>query len=248
MRALLPAGPADADDVDVHRHYADGWLAAGGFRANFVTSADGSAHAGGTSAGLQTPGDNRVFAALRDLADVIVVGAGTAVAEGYRPVRFSDRRLAVRADLGLAAHLPIAVVSRSLRLDPAAALFAGADPVARPIVLTCADAPADARAALGEVADIVECGTDTVHPALARSALESRGLTRILSEGGPSVFAEQAAAGVVDELCLSLSPLLVGPGPARLTDGAPWQAPVPLRLVGLLEEDGALFARYRTAR
>jgi riboflavin biosynthesis pyrimidine reductase len=78
-----------------------------------------------------------------------------------------------------------------------------------------------------------------------RSALEERGLRRILSEGGPTAFADLVAGGVVDELCLSLSPVLVGPGPARITAGAQWEAPVGLRLVGLLEEDGALFLRYR---
>jgi riboflavin biosynthesis pyrimidine reductase len=247
MRALLPTRDPAAADVDVHRHYADGWLETGGLRANFVTSADGSAHADGTSAGLQTPGDNRVFAALRDLADVVLVGAGTAVAENYRPVRLDEGRLAARARFGFAPSLPIAVVSRSLRLDPAARLFTAAAP-ARTIVLTCSGAPAAARQGLARVADVVDCGTDSVEPARARSALEARGLRRILSEGGPSVFAEQVAAGVVDELCLSLSPLLVGPGPARLTDGAPWGASVSLTLIGLLEEDGALFARYRTVR
>lgn len=248
MRALLPVtGPASTD-VDVHQHYAENWIDAGGLRVNFVTSVDGSAHNGGTSAGLQTPGDNRVFAALRDLADVVVVGAGTAAAEGYRPARFNDRRLGVRAHFGLPAHLPIAVVSRSLRLDPAATLFAATDAAARPIVLTCTNAPADARRALTEVADVIDCGSETVDPAQARTALEARGFTRILSEGGPTVFAEQAAAGVVDELCLTLSPMLVGPGPARLTDGTPWAASVALKLTGLLEEDGALFTRYRVSR
>ena len=247
MRALLPVPDRDVEDVDVHDHYADGWLEAGGVRANFVSSADGAAHAGGTSAGLQTPGDNRVFAALRDLADVVLVGAGTAVAESYRPARLDDRRLAVRARFGLSPHLPVAVVSRSLRLDPAAALFAAAPP-ARTIVLTCTEAPQAARRALAEVADVVDCGVATVDPAQARSALETRGLRRILSEGGPSAFAEQVAAGVVDELCLSIAPLLIGPGPARVTGGEPWTAAAALQLVGLLEEDGALFARYRIGR
>jgi riboflavin biosynthesis pyrimidine reductase len=248
MRALLPAAGGALTDDDVHRHYAERWIDAGGLRANFVTSVDGSAHAGGTSAGLQTPGDNRVFAALRDLADVVVVGAGTAAAEGYGPARFNERRLAIRADFGLSPDLPIAVVSRTLRLDPAAALFTAADPGARPIVLTCTNAPSDARRTLTAVADLVDCGAETVDPARARAALEARGLTRILSEGGPTVFADQVAAGVVDELCLTLSPLLVGPGPARLTDGTPWAASAAMELTGLLEEDGALFARYRIAQ
>ncbi|MBE7190620.1 dihydrofolate reductase family protein, partial [Jatrophihabitans endophyticus] len=81
----------------------------------------------------------------------------------------------------------------------------------------------------------------------ARAVLEERGHTRILAEGGPSVFADLAADGVVDELCLSISPMLIGPGPGRITAGHEWAtSPLPLSLVGLLEDEGALFARYRT--
>ena len=91
--------------------------------------------------------------------------------------------------------------------------------------------------------------TTTSTPPCARAALEDRGFRRILSEGGPTSFAELAAApGVVDELCLSLTPLLAGPGPARITAGAPWARSRALDLTGLLEEDGALFLRYRLPR
>jgi RibD C-terminal domain len=86
VRALLPQ---PVEDVDVHAYYADGWLDRGGLRVNFVVSADGAAQAQGKSAGLQTPGDNRIFAALRDLADVVLVGAGTASVEGYRAIALS---------------------------------------------------------------------------------------------------------------------------------------------------------------
>lgn len=243
MRALLPE---PADDVDIHAFYADGWLDHGGLRVNFVSAVDGAAQAGGRSAGLQTPGDNRVFAALRDLADVVLAGAGTVVAEGYRPVRVSERRRAVRRNLGLSDAVPIAVTSRNLRLDPTSALFAAAPAGARTIVLTCDAAPADRRAALAEVADVVSCGEDDAQPSLVRAALHERGLRRVLSEGGPTAFAALAAApGIVDELCLSLSPLLAGPGPGRITAGAQWGAARDLELRGLLEEDGALFLRYR---
>jgi riboflavin biosynthesis pyrimidine reductase len=244
MRALLPEPRAD---VDVHEFYADGWLDRGGLRVNFVSSVDGAAQAEGRSQGLQTPGDNRIFATLRDLADVVLAGAGTAVAEAYRPAVLSERRRAVRRAFGLTEALPIAVTSRTLRLDPAAFLFTAAPPDARTIVLTCAAAPPDRRTALADVAELIECGDDDVEPTLVRAALQDRGLTRILSEGGPTAFAQLAATpGVVDELCLSLTPLLAGPGPGRITAGAPWAAHRDLRLAGLLEEDGALFLRYRT--
>lgn len=260
MRVLLPvpqpagipgigggndSGVQAHDEADVHGHYAEGWIGAGGMRVDFVASVDGAAHANGRSAGLQTPGDNRIFAALRDLADVVLVGAGTAVAEGYGPVRVSERRAAVRRRFGLAPVLPVAVSSRSLRLDPGAGLFTDAAPGARTIVLTCASAPGDRRSALAEVADVVECGDDTVDPARALTALRDRGHVHVLAEGGPTVFADQVTAGVVDELCLTISPSLIGPGPGRIASGAGWPRSHPLILTGLLEENGALFARYR---
>src|SRR3954453_2125215 len=105
MRALLPE---PVDDVDLHAFYAAGWLDGGGLRMDFVCSADGAAQAEGRSAGLQTPGDNRVFAALRDLADVVLVGAGTARTEGYRGIRLGPQRLAARRKYGLADELPTA--------------------------------------------------------------------------------------------------------------------------------------------
>jgi riboflavin biosynthesis pyrimidine reductase len=253
MRVLLSASPVGAGrdtdphgEADVHAFYAAGWVEAGGLRVDFVASVDGAAQAGGRSAGLQTPGDNRVFAAQRDLADVVLVGSGTAIAEGYRSIRPSERRRAIRRSFGLRDHLPVAVLSRSLSLDPGSPLFAEAPPEARTIVVTCAAAPAERRTGLQRVADVLVCGDDTVDVAAARSALEARGLRRILAEGGPSAFGELAAAGVVDELCLSVTPFLAGPGPSRILTGAmPWPDLRRLALVGALEEDGALFLRYR---
>ncbi len=241
MRSLLPLV---SDDVDLHDWYAKEWLDDGGLRVNFISSVDGAAQAGGKSAGLQTPGDNKVFAVLRDLADVVLAGAGTVVAEGYRPIELSARRRGIRRDHGLREQLPTAVSSRSLRLDPAHPLFAEAPADRRTIVLTCDAAPADIRTALAEVADVVSCGDDVVEPGRLRAALEERGHTRILSEGGPSAFAELAAADVVDELCLSVSPLLAGPGAGRITAGRPWGDARALRLCGVLEDKGALFLRY----
>lgn len=241
MRALLPHPVKDAD---VHQHYAAGWLDRGGLRVNFVSSVDGAANAAGVSKGLQTAGDNIVFAALRDLADVVLVGSGTAVAESYRPARFSERRRSIRADLGLAESMPIAVLSRTLRLDPGSGLFVAAPTAYPTIVLTCAAADAETKRALQRVANVVECGEQTIDSTLARAALEERGLTRILSEGGPSAFKDLLRDRVVDELCLSVSPILVGGAAGRILGGPDAPEPTALTLAGLLEDHDALFARY----
>lgn len=248
MRALLPApDPADSD-LDLHAWYAADWLDRGGLRMNFVASVDGAATEDGRSRGLQTPGDNAVFGVLRDLADVVLAGAGTVRTEGYAAISLSARRSGIRRDLGLAERLPTAVVSRSLRLDPDSPLFTDAPVGARTIVLTCAAGDPAVRAALEPIADVVVCGEQDVDLPAARQALEQRGLRRILSEGGPTLFAQLAHDRVVDELCLSVTPILTGPGARRIVAGELWPGePIGLRLTGLLEEDGALFCRYRTS-
>jgi riboflavin biosynthesis pyrimidine reductase len=236
MRALLPE---PGTDIDVHAHYAAGWLERGGIRANMVASVDGAAAAGGKSAGLQTPGDNRVFAALRDLADVVLVGWSTAATEDYGPGSPGARR----AEFGLASRLPIAVVSRSLRIDPSQRLFA--DPARRPLVVTCASSDEQRRAELGERSTVLVCGTDEIDYRQVRQAFAELGLTRVLCEGGPRILAQVLASGELDELCLSVSPIAVGPGAGRIVAGDDATGgPRPLLLTGLLEEDGALFLRY----
>jgi riboflavin biosynthesis pyrimidine reductase len=238
MRALLPEA---ASNVDLHEYYGAHWLADGGIRANMITSADGAASASGLSRGLQTPGDNAVFAALRDLADVVVAGVGTVRAEQYQMVQLRAERRARRTELGLSPELPTAVISRSLRLDVHPGLFDGGGP----IVVTTAAADPAARAALADRATVLVCGDDDIDFHEMRRQLAGRGLVRVLCEGGPTVLSAMLAAGALTELCLSISPLVTGPGAGRIVAGAPLPgAPLAMRLIGLLEEDGALFARY----
>jgi riboflavin biosynthesis pyrimidine reductase len=263
MRVLLPAGSAPAASagdgpVDLHAHYAEGWLSEGGVRVNFVSSIDGAATAAGLSRGLQTPGDNAVFAALRDLADVILVGAATAAAEGYRPSNPSAQRRAIREGFGLAAAPAIAVMTASLQLDLSAELFSAASH-APTLVITGSAAPIGAR---NDIIDLA--GTETklqlveapsgpdggVDFAAAIAALRELGYRRILCEGGPRLFAAGVASGAVDELCLTVSPLLTGPQAQRIVAGEPWPAELTphLELTGLLTEDSALFCRYLIRR
>lgn len=262
MRVLLPAGSSPeasaSDPVDLHAHYAAGWLPEGGVRVNFVSSADGAAAAAGLSRGLQTPGDNAVFAALRDLADVILVGAATAAAEGYRPSNPAAPRRALREGFGLAAAPAIAVMTSTLQLDLSAELFSAAEH-APTLVITGSAAPVAAR---NDIIDLA--GTDTklqlveapsgpdggVDFAAAIAALRELGYQRILCEGGPRLFAAGVASGAVDELCLTVSPMLTGPQAPRIVAGEPWTAELAprLELTGLLTEDSALFCRYLIRR
>lgn len=210
-------------------------------RVNFVTSADGAVELEGFSAGLSGPADKQVFGILRMLCDALLVGAGTLRHEGYDALRLDERRRTWRAAHGLHPYPTMVILSRSLTLDPAWDLFAGA-PV-RPVVLTCASSPAERREALARVADVVVAGDREVDLATAVGLLRERGLRHLLSEGGPHVLGALTAAGLVDELCLTVSPLLTGAGAGRITAGPP-SPPRSMSLRHALHADGTLLLRY----
>lgn len=226
MKQIYPV-PADGrdirlDDIDalaeLYAYPEPGgrpWL-----RANMISSADGAAALNGQSGGLSGAADRRVFSVLRSLADVILVGAGTARAERYRPVRLAEAWPQLRA--GRAPTPPLAVITAGLNLDPDGPLLAAAPGLARTIVLTTEAAPADQVAAAARHADVVVTGPQVVSPAAAIAALAERGHRRILAEGGPSVLGELAAGGVLDELCLTYSPVLAGGPAGRIIAGPPW--------------------------
>jgi riboflavin biosynthesis pyrimidine reductase len=243
MRRLSPSpDPTELSTDDLADAYATS--ADRPVRASFVSSADGSASLDGRSGGLGTTADRQVLAMLRDLCDVIFVGAGTARAEGYGPPPSTAERRARRAALGLSPVPRLAVVSARLELDPAAPLFQS-DP--RTIVVTHAAAPADRRQALEAVADVVVAGAERVDTRQALDLLSDRGLTRVLCEGGPTLAGTLLSAGRLDELCLTLSPLLAGGTGGRILHLAE-AAPNGLELVHVLEEEGALFLRYAVTR
>jgi riboflavin biosynthesis pyrimidine reductase len=211
-------------------------------RANFVTSADGAAWMDGRSAGLSSDGDMRLFGLLRVLADVVLVGAGTARIEQYKAARRRPSLAALRE--GRPEVATIAVVSRSLALDLASPLFTEAPPDARTIVITCAVSDADRRAAVAKVADVIVTGEESVDLGEALQALADRGRSRVLCEGGPHLLGDLAVSGLLDELSLSVSPTLAGPGAGRIIAGPLGPArPLALRQV-IADDDGFLFCRY----
>jgi riboflavin-specific deaminase-like protein len=241
VRRLLPA-PGDLDDAALVEAYR---LPPGrALRVNFVVSLDGAVAVEGRSGGLGSPGDRRIFTLLRALADGVLVGSGTATAEGYGPIIVDSRVGRLRTELGRPATAPVVVVSRRASLDPRSGLVA--DAVSPTVLVTCGSADGDRRATLAAAGvRVLVCGEDDVDLALALDRLAELGIEQVLCEGGPALLHAALAAGVVDELDLSISPSLVGTGP-RLLDG-PLPGVVRSELRQVLEEDGTLFARYSLA-
>ncbi|MGV3759355.1 MAG: dihydrofolate reductase family protein, partial [Actinomycetota bacterium] len=177
---------------------------------NMIASLDGAITVEDRSAGLGRPADKAVFSALRAVADVVLAGAGTVRIEGYGPPRPTSATRAARRARGQAEAPRLAVVSRSLELDPGAALFAAAE--APPFVLTCDAAPRDRRAALAAVAEVVVAGDEAVDLPAALTELRQQGVATVCAEGGPTLNGHLLAADLVDEWDLTISPLLVGGG------------------------------------
>jgi riboflavin-specific deaminase-like protein len=212
-------------------------------RANFVSSVDGAVTLEGRSGGLSDPADREVFALQRAMADVILVGAGTARAEGYRGVRMSDRHAQLRRERGLAPVPPIAVVTASCWLTSEHVLVS--DTEVPPIVITVESAPAEHRRALAAAGvPVLVAGEDRVDVATAVRMLGDRGLNRVLTEGGPELFGGLIEADLVDELCLTISPRLVGGTAGRIAVTPQELRPRRLRLVSAVHAEDALLLRY----
>ena len=241
MRMILPETGDELDDFELAKAYAyprDRWL-----RTNMVMSTDGAGALDGLSGGLSGTGDKRVFGILRVLADVVLVGSGTAEAENYKPARPRPALASLRA--GRPATATIAVISGSLDLDLTSPLFTDAPADARTILITREAVAADLRAAAAKVADVIVAGRDKVDLAAALTALADRGLSRVNCEGGPHLLGQIAAAGLLDELTLTVSPILAGPGSGRIIAG-PAFAASRMTLAQVLAEDAYLFCRYLT--
>ena len=263
MRSLLPADTDAAVDLETAYRYPALHAGACWLRANMISTVDGAAVDGrGGSRGLSGPADRQVLSTLRRLADVVVVGAGTVRADpaAYRPVRPSPEIRQRRLAAGQAEAPVIAIVTAGLDLDLAGEPFRDG----RPLLFVAAGTPSGRVTRAREVADIVVAGAGPrPDPAAMVQELVERGLPRILCEGGPQLLGSIAAAGLLDELCLTLSPTLAGPdersriltgfasgtSATRLDQisnggGSGTAAGQPLRLVHVLEDSGFLFARY----
>lgn len=191
-----------------------------------ISGLDGSTVVDGASGGLGNAGDHAVFTALRRAADVIIVGAGTAAAEQYgAPGRTGQR---------------IAIVTASGRVDTTTELFgSGAG-----FLITTEDGPA-----VPGGTDVVRAGTGSVDLALALTRLDQVvGDVRFAqAEGGPRLNGSLVAADVVDEINLSVAPMVTGGDGARLTVGAPEHLRRYRPVHVLVDDDGYLFTQWRRA-
>jgi riboflavin biosynthesis pyrimidine reductase len=250
MHQVYPGGSAltDAALAALYAYPDLGVPPARWLRANMVASLDGAATVDGRSGGLSGAADEQVFAMLRSHADVILVGAGTARTERYGPVRPQSEglRWAFLRD-GRAPSAPIAVVTRALDLDITSPLLTEAPPHARTIVITTESAPPARRAAAARTAEVILAGEASVDLMAAVEALAGRGHQRISCEGGPHLLAQLAGADLLDELCLTISPLLAGPDSGRIVAGGlPMLGggTAPFTLAHVLVDEGFLICRY----
>lgn len=240
MRQLLPV---PLDEVDPYEAYRPDDRDRPLLRVNMVTSADGAAtDAEGRAGGLSGKGDQEVFRTLRALADGILVGAGTVRVEGYGPHRLRADLARRREADGRDGPAPVVVVTRSLDLDLGSRLFTQAHTPT--VVLTCEAAPVEQRRAAERAGRVLVVGDEHVDLPKAVAVLRDElGLAHLLCEGGPTLNAGLFAAGLVDELCLTVAPKLAGMRRLTITTGQ--LEPQGLWLLGACEQDGELYLRYR---
>jgi riboflavin biosynthesis pyrimidine reductase len=245
MRQIWPAQDAgELDDERLERLYAypaGRWLC-----VNFVSSADGAVSLHGRARELSNEPDQRVLRLGSDLADVLLVGATTAMVEEFRGVHPDEETVARRERHGLAPIAPTAVVTTGRSLPEDAPVVTEA--LVPTFVITTASAPErkrEAWAAAGAV--VVIAGEREVDLRLAVDTLAAHGLQRVDSEGGAQLFGALLAAGGVDELRLTVSPTLVSGVAGRIATGVEIE-PARLELLSAVAESDTLMVRYGVRR
>ena len=203
---------------------------------NMIASVDGRITVDGRSAPLSDPADRALFHALRACSDAVMVAAGTVRAERYGPTIRNVRTRAERAARGEREQPIAVVVSRKVELDPELPLLR--DPDSHVVVVTASE-----RELAGCAARVEYVRTPTLREAL--ELLGSRyGVRRVVCEGGPQLNAALAEESLIDELFLTVSPVLVGGGDATIVADSKLEEPQRLVLRALLEHDGELYAHY----
>ena len=209
---------------------------------NMVSTADGKAAIDWRTRGISTDVDRELFHHLRTQADAVMVGAGTVRAERYGAVTKTDELRAKRVEEGV-REVPLAVIV-SGRLDLPADLPILNDPDQPVVIATASDAVIPD---LGDHVTYKRVGDDL--PLLMARLRSEHGVRAVLCEGGPTLNSYLLAAGLVDELFMTLHPKLLG-GAAALTivAGRELVEPAELELVSLAEAESELYTRWRLKR
>jgi len=246
MRRLLPSlhdeATSDVYDDLVLTGPVDG---RSGVSLGMVSSVDGGATVAGRTADLGGDADQAAFAALRASTDAILVGAGTVRVEDYGPATGSPERRTRRVAKGLAASPRLVIVSNRLSLSADARVFA--DPDHPPLLVTSEQGVA-ARPEVAARGEVLVCGASTVDLVVALQGLASRGLGRVLCEGGPGLNASLFGQDLVDEVFLTVAPTLIGGDAPRIISPGGGHGPRPLALVALREHHSELLLHYRVVR
>ena len=242
MRVLFPEPVAEVDPETVYADVPHNDLRPA-VRLNMIVSVDGGTSWNGVSGALGGPADKALFGVLRSLADVVLVASATMRGEQYGPAVLTPEVQGERRERGQTAVPKIAVVSRTCQFDWSAPFFTAA--TERPIVFTVSSASEANRTRAAEVAEVIVAGKDDVDLLHAVGELGSRGAESVLAEGGPTLNGELARAGLLDELCVTLSPTLASGDAKRIIAGSTLDALEPLSLRSICEEEDYLFLRYR---
>ncbi|HET7741274.1 MAG TPA: pyrimidine reductase family protein [Mycobacterium sp.] len=244
LKAAGASFEADDDRLASYYSYPDNlgrcWV-----RANMIASLDGGATDDGTVGGLAGVGDRALFTRMRQESDVILVGAATVRIENYSGAQVSAAQRLARHHRGQAEVPPIAVVTHTADFDHDAKLFTRSE--VPPLILTCRETVAEARRRLGGLAEVLDASgrhTDRVDPASVLEILADRGLRRVLTEGGPQLLSLFIEHDLIDELCVTIAPILVGGQARRIATGS-GEVHTRMRRSHLLTDpEGYLYTRY----
>jgi riboflavin-specific deaminase-like protein len=241
MRRLLPEPePTTVEEVlDGYRPWKRPHESRPFLAMNFATTLDGRATIEGRSGPIGSDTDTAMLAGLRTRFDAVMIGAGTMRAERYGRLASKQETRERRERLGLPPDPLMVLVSGRLDLPWDATLFTAGGDV---LIFTASETePPEAESSVRVVrhegrVDLTEA---------MRQLRRDHGVRALLCEGGPHLHAQLQAAGLVDELFLTLAPKLNGgEEPPSLTEGE-LPSVADLELLWLLEESGELFARYR---
>ncbi|KHS53837.1 pyrimidine reductase family protein [Brevibacterium linens] len=225
-------------DVDRTQPRHECWVT-----GHMVAGLDGTAAIHGRVGALSTEPDQDLFRRMRQIADVVMVGAQTIRNEGYAPMHLDESAREQRRMRGQSEMPPVAIVSRSLDLDWSSQVFTAAPEHARTIVITCAKADPVRLAAAEQAATVIIAGEERVEPAAALQALAGLGYQVVLCEGGPRWLGELVAADRLDELCLSISPMMGGDA-LPVSVAPPGAGIAQFSLKSTMVADDTLFLRY----